>query len=62
MLEAAKAEIRKTSLFANIKAYTFGQYCKLLYNEASLYEEKSLARRKAVSASSGRKAGEKGVG
>ena len=62
MLEEARAEIRKISPFTNIKAYTFGQYCKLLYNEAGLHGEKPLARRKAVSASSGRKAGEKDVG
>jgi hypothetical protein len=59
MLEEVRAEIRKISPFTNIKAYTFGQYCKLLYNEASLHGEKPFARRKGVSASYGRKAGEK---
>jgi len=59
MLEEARAEIRKISPFTNIKAYTFGQYCKLLYNEASLHGEKPFAQRKGVSAPYGRKAGEK---
>ncbi|MBO3800178.1 MAG: ATP-binding protein [Candidatus Brockarchaeota archaeon] len=56
-LEIAMSEISPWK--PRVKVYTLGQYAKLLYNEANLLEEKPVMRRKQVSSSSWRKAGEK---